>query len=103
MKSDKEQLPLYNGFSMITLMDFYADWCGPCHAMKPVFEKVMPDYNGKVSLEKIDVDQNQAKAQEYGVMSIPTMVIIKDGKEVDRRIGMLPENGLRQWFDSHLS
>lgn len=88
---------------MITLIDFYADWCGPCQAMKPVFDKVMPEFSGKVTLEKVNVDSDQAKAGQYSVMSIPTMVILKDGKEVDRKIGMLPEPMFKQWLQSHTS
>lgn len=86
---------------MITLLDFYADWCGPCQAMKPVFEKVMPEFSGKITLEKVNVDVDQAKAQTFGVMSIPTMVIVKDGKEVDRKIGMLAEPVFKQWLAGH--
>lgn len=86
---------------MITLIDFYADWCGPCQAMKPVFDKVIPEFSGKVTFEKINVDIDQSKAQEYGVMSIPTMVILKDGKEVDRKIGMLSEPMFKQWLASN--
>ena len=88
---------------MITLLDFYADWCGPCQAMKPVFEKVMPEFEGKVTLEKVNVDTDQAKAQTFSVMSIPTMVLMKDGVEVDRKIGMLPEPAFKQWLQSHLA
>ena len=83
---------------MTTLLDFYADWYGPCHAMKPVFEKVMPEFSGKITLEKVNVDVDQAKAQVFGVMSIPTMVIVKDGKEVDRKVGMLAEPAFRKWL-----
>lgn len=88
---------------MIKLIDFYADWCGPCQAMKPVFEKVMPEFSGKIELEKIDVDKTPGKAQEFGVMGIPTMVLIKDGKEVDRKVGMLPEPAFKQWLQGHSS
>lgn len=85
---------------MITLIDFYADWCGPCVAMKPVMEKVMKDYEGKVKFENVNVDEDQTKAMKYGVMSIPTLVIEKEGSEVSRKLGMQPEPVLRQWLDS---
>jgi thioredoxin 1 len=88
---------------MIILKDFYAEWCGPCQAMKPVFERVMKDYEGKISLEKVDVDVDQMQAMKYGVMSIPTMIVEKDQKEIDRKIGMIPEPMFRQWLDSLLT
>jgi len=87
---------------MLTLTDYYADWCGPCQAMKPVFEKVKKDYEGKVEIIKVDVDTDQSKSQQAGIMSIPTMVLSKDGKEVDRKVGALHEAVLKQWLDSHL-
>jgi len=87
---------------MITIMDFYADWCGPCQAMSPVLEKVISQYPEKVTLEKINVDANQDKAREFRVMGIPTLVIAKDGKEVDRKTGLLGEAILRQWIDDNL-
>ena len=87
---------------MLTLTDYYADWCGPCVAMKPILDKILKEYDGKVVLEKIDVDQNQAKAAEVGVMGIPTLVMSKDGVEVDRKVGLVPESVLKQWIDSNL-
>ena len=87
---------------MLILKDFYADWCGPCVAMNPVLEELLPKYSGKIEMVRIDVDQNQAESQKYGVMSIPTLVLEKDGKELDRKIGLQQESTLKEWLDSHL-
>lgn len=73
---------------MVKLLDFWAPWCAPCQTMAPVIEELEKELKGKVEIEKINVDENQAKASEYGVMSIPTYIILKDGKEVDRKIGV---------------
>lgn len=72
----------------VKLLDFWAAWCGPCKIMEPVLEELEKELKGKVEIEKINVDENPGKASEYGVMSIPTYVIEKDGKEVGRRIGV---------------
>ncbi len=72
---------------MTKLMDFFAAWCGPCQAMKPVINELEKELKGKVEVEEIDVDKNSAEASKYGVMSIPTFVVLKDGKEVGRKIG----------------
>lgn len=87
---------------MIKLLDFYADWCSPCKAMEPIFEEVKEEYKGKVEFKAIDVDQNNERAREYGVMSIPTYIIINDEKEVDRIIGARPKSEFTKWLDSHL-
>lgn len=86
---------------MITIIDFYADWCGPCIAMKPILEKVVEEMKDKVTLEKVNVDENQKRAAEFGIMSIPTLVIIKEGKEIDRKMGLQFEPILKQWLESH--
>lgn len=73
---------------MVKLLDFWASWCGPCKVMEPIIEELEKELAGKIEIEKINVDEKQAKASEYGVMSIPTCVVLKDGKEVGRKIGV---------------
>src|SRR3990167_941179 len=85
---------------MITLIDFYAEWCGPCQAMKPLMEAIEKTYKDKVQIERVDVDSSQSKAMEFSVMSIPTLVILKDGREIDRKIGLITEPVLKQWIRS---
>jgi thioredoxin 1 len=87
---------------MITLIDFYADWCGPCKIMEPIFEDVKKVYKDKVEFKKVDVEENNAEAMKFGVMSIPTFVVMKEGKEIDRRLGAMPKDVLTKWLDSHL-
>lgn len=88
---------------MVELIDFYADWCGPCVAMKPVIEEIEKEMPGKVKITKVDVDQKQEEASKYGVMSIPTYVILKDGKEVDRFIGATSKENVISKINAHVS
>jgi thioredoxin 1 len=69
------------------VVDFYADWCGPCRMMTPVVEQLAGEYAGKVTIGKLDVDNNQEIAIRYGVMGIPTLGLFRDGKLVDRLVG----------------
>lgn len=85
---------------MYELIDFYADWCGPCKIMSPIFEELAEDYKDKIELKKVDVEAKGEMAAKYGVMSIPTFVILKDGKEVDRKIGAMPKDTVKAWLDS---
>ncbi len=87
---------------MIKLLDFYADWCGPCKMMAPVFEEMEPEYKGKVEFQKIDVESESSVAADFGVMSIPTFVLVEDDKEIDRKVGAMPKEMLKSWIDSHL-
>jgi thioredoxin 1 len=70
--------------------------------MKPIFEEIEKDYEGKVEFKKVDVEVEGAMAQEFGVVSIPTFVVLKDGKEIARKMGAMPKEVLKQWLDSNL-
>ncbi len=78
------------------LVDFYADWCGPCKMAAPILEELSDDYKDRLVIAKINVDQNPASAQKYDVMSIPTVILIKDGNEVGRQIGFAGKNGYEE-------
>lgn len=69
------------------MVDFWATWCGPCVMAGPVVDELADDYMGKIKVGKLDVDANQTIAQQYGVMSIPTVILFKDGKEIARKVG----------------
>jgi thioredoxin 1 len=88
---------------MLQLIDFYADWCGPCKIMAPIFTELEKEYEGKVEFKRVDVEAEGEKAAKFGVMSIPTFVLMKDDEETDRKIGAMPKEVVKNWLDSHLS
>lgn len=69
------------------VVDFYAEWCGPCKMAAPIVDELADQFADKVVIGKLDVDENQQVASQFGVMSIPTMVVFKNGKEIDRKVG----------------
>jgi thioredoxin 1 len=82
--------------SGLVLVDFWAPWCGPCKMIAPVLEDLDSEIGDKVKIVKLDVDENQETAAKYGVMSIPTLIVLKDGKEVDKVIGFQPKEALAE-------
>ena len=84
------------------LIDFWAVWCGPCKIIAPVVEELASEYDGKIKVGKLDVDENQQSSIKYGVRSIPTLLIFKDGKVKDTIIGAVPKTQIVQKLNSAL-
>lgn len=86
----------------LMLVDFWADWCGPCKMLAPVIEALGDEYEGKAIVGKINVDDEQELAIRYGVMSIPTVIVFKDGQEVARKVGVMPAGEFTAVLDNYL-
>ena len=84
------------------LIDFWAEWCGPCKMIAPVVEELANEYQGKLKVGKIDVDSNQSVAGQYGIRSIPTLLVFKGGRVVDQIVGAVPKKILAEKVSKHL-
>lgn len=80
----------------VTLVDFYADWCGPCRRIAPVIEELAEEMKGKVTIAKLDIEQAQSTTAAFQVMSIPTIIVFKDGKEHQRLVGLADKETLQK-------
>ena len=85
------------------IIDFFADWCGPCQMMGPVFESVSKEYQGKLKFAKVNTETNSELAGQFGVQSIPTLVVIQDGKEIGRTMGYLDAEALKMKIQEFMS
>jgi thioredoxin 1 len=88
--------------SGVTLVDFWAPWCGPCQQQGPIVDKLAQAYEGKAKVGKLNVDENQNTAAEFGVMSIPTLLVFKDGEKVKQFVGLQSESNLKSALDAQL-
>ncbi len=84
------------------LTDFWAEWCGPCKMIAPVLEEIAAEYAGRLKVARVEVDHNSQSVSRYGVRSIPTLILFKDGEPVDRLVGALPREELRLRLQTHL-
>jgi thioredoxin 1 len=80
------------------VVDFWAEWCGPCRMIGPALEEISGSLNGKVKIVKLNVDENPQTASKYGVMSIPTLMLFKNGEMASRQVGAAPKQKLEQWI-----
>lgn len=85
------------------LVDFWAEWCGPCRMIAPIVEEFARDYEGRIKVVKLDVDENQGLAVRYSVMSIPTLGLFKGGALIDRIVGYMPKTELKRRLDAALA
>lgn len=90
------------GEDKLVMVDFWATWCGPCRMLGPVIESLAEQYEGKATVGKVNVDEEQELAVRYGVMTIPTVIFFKDGKEIDRKVGVMPATAFTQVLDANL-
>jgi thioredoxin 1 len=86
--------------SQPVVVDFWAEWCGPCRMIAPALEEIAGTMNGKVKIVKLNVDENPQTAAKYGIMSIPTLMLFKNGELASRQVGAAPKQKLEQWINS---
>ena len=82
------------------LVDFWAEWCGPCKQIAPSLDEISEELDGKMSLAKVNIDENPETPSKYGVRGIPTLMLFKDGEVASTKVGALPKSKLKEWLES---
>jgi thioredoxin 1 len=85
------------------LVDFWAEWCGPCKQIGPILDEIANDMESKLTVAKVNIDNNPESPQKYGVRGIPTMILFKDGKAIATKVGSLPKSALVEWLNTHVA
>ena len=88
--------------SELTIVDFWAPWCGPCRKLGPVLDEIAHDFEGKIKIVKLNTDENLKTAKEYSVSGLPTLLIFKEGKPVERLVGLMPKTSIITNIEKHL-
>ena len=83
------------------LVDYWAEWCGPCRMIAPILEEVSQEYAGRLTVAKLNVDENPETQRKFGIMAIPTLLVMKNGKEADRIVGALPKSELQERISAY--
>ncbi len=86
----------------LTVVDFWAEWCGPCKALGPIIDQLSTEYAGKINVGKLDVDSNPEVSMKYGIRSIPTILFVKGGQVVDKVVGAVPKAQLQSTIQKHI-
>lgn len=97
-----EQMLIEESQRRPVLIDFWADWCSPCKMLMPILDKLVREYDGQVMLAKVDCDRLQPIAEQFGVRSLPTVILMKDGQPIDGFVGAQPESAVREMLEKHL-
>jgi thioredoxin 1 len=84
------------------LVDFWAEWCGPCRMVAPILDDIAREYDGKLTIAKVNIDENPTTPNEYAVRGIPTMLLFRDGKLLDQKVGAIPKSALKDWIANKL-
>ena len=99
---DFQQSVLESSNNQPILVDFWAEWCGPCKALGPILENIALEFEGKVTVKKINIDENPESPANLGIRSIPTIIMFKNGIVADTKIGLSSETDLKNWINTHL-